>query len=224
MQCDLIARGCGNCKRAGAACSGYRKHIDLMFCDQTTDTAKKVANRGTPNGVRRRSKGSDSDDKKEEKKLTGQILGQVLSCVSVDEFALLYCRSHHLVRLPESNECLKVVDEKLLCCLKALGAASYSTTIQSPQLAAQGRKYYVSAIQLLNRDLAVPAEAIKDSALLTVITLSYYESVSGSSWRSLTAWSQHIQGIAALIELRGPEQLKTPEGKILLDTLPMPMV
>ena len=78
-----------------------------------------------------------------------------------------------------------------------------------------GRKYYVSAIQLLNRDLAVPAEAIKDSALFTVITLSYYESVSGSSWRSLTAWSQHIQGIAALLELRGPEQLKTPEGRLL---------
>jgi hypothetical protein len=112
-----------------------------MFCDQTTDTAKKVANRGTTNGVRRPSKDSDS----EEKKHTVLVLGQVLSSVSVGEFALLYCRSHHLVRLPEANECLKVVYERLLCCLKALGSASYSTTIQSPQLAAQGRKYYVSA-------------------------------------------------------------------------------
>ena len=141
MQCDLKAGGCGNCKHAGTACSGYRKHIDLMFCDQTIDTAKKVANRGSSNGVRRASSASSASKGSHsvEKKPVIPLTGQVLSCISVEEFALLYCRSHHLVRLPDANQCLKVVDEKLLYCLKALGAASYSTAIQSLQLAAQGK-------------------------------------------------------------------------------------
>ena len=51
--------------------------------------------------------------------------------------------------------------------------------------------------------------------MLTVIALSYYESASGNTWRSLTAWSSHIQGVAALIELRGLAQLKTSEGRLL---------
>ena len=154
MQCDLIAVGCGNCKRAGATCSGYRNQIDLLFCDQTSDTARKVANRGTANSGRRRSKSSSSSDET----ISATSIGGDLAGISVDDFALRYCRSHHLVRLPDSNICLKLVDEKLLNCLKALGVASYSTTVDDSRLAAQGRKYYVSAIQLLNRDLAVPEE------------------------------------------------------------------
>jgi hypothetical protein len=182
-----------------------------MFCDQTSDTARKVANRSTQNGARRTSQSSGT---KEEQRITPTI-SQELPSISIDEFALLYCRYHHVVRLPESNKCLNLVDAKLLHCLRALGAASYSTTIQCPRIAFQGRQYYISAIQLLNKDLASPTEAVKDNALLTVISLSYYESVSGSSWRSLTAWSQHIQGIAALIELRGPGQLQTAAGRLL---------
>ena len=150
-----------------------------------------------------------------DKQLIAPTIHQNLASISIDEFALLYCRAHHVVRLPESNKCLNLVDDKLLHCLRALGAASYSTTTHCPRIAFQGRQYYISAIQLLNKDLASPTEAIKDNALLTVISLSYYESVSGSSWRSLTAWSKHIQGIAALIELRGPGQLQTPEGRLL---------
>jgi hypothetical protein len=154
MQCDLVEVGCGNCKRAGVSCAGYRKQIDVMFCHQTEDTARKIANRGTANSARRRSRSSESSDE------SGSVtsIGGQLSGVSIDEFALRYCRNHHLVRLPGSNICLKLVDEKLLSCLKALGVASYSTTIEDDRLAAQARKFYVSAIQLLNRDLAVPAE------------------------------------------------------------------
>ena len=182
-----------------------------MFCDQTSDTARRVTNRSTQKGAPRTSQSSGINDEQ----LFVPTVAKELPSISIDEFALLYGRAHHVVRLPESNKCLSLLDEKLLHCLRALGATSYSITIQCPHIAFQGQQYYISAIQLLNKDLASPTEAIKDDVLLTVISLSYYESVSGSSWRSLTAWSQHIQGIAALIELRGPGQLQTSEGRLL---------
>lgn len=100
-------------------------------------------------------------------------------------------------------------------CMKALGMASYSTSANSPMLAAQARQYYVAAIQATNAAITAKSSASQDATLLAVIALSYFESISGNDARSIEAWSQHIQGTSALIQLRGIAQLETGEGRLL---------
>ena len=183
-----------------------------MFFDETSHLLERHDTRHDRHGSGSTSKHAVSNRKHD----STYAFHTDLAHVSIDDFALAYCYDHHFVHMPNSSFRLNLSDDKLLACMRALGAASFSTTIHSSELAARARQYYVSSIQLLNAALASPAESIQDSTLLTVIALSYYESISGNDSRSLEAQSRHVEGMAALVELRGLEQLQTPEGRLLL--------
>ena len=136
---------------------------------------------------------------------------------SADDFALSYCIAHHIVWLESRSDTkLQVKDDKLLNCMRALGMASYATTVQSLELTSKAYKFYVTAIQGTKAALASPETVAQDTTLLAVIALSYFESISGSDARSMQAWSQHIKGTTALIQLRGAAQLQTAQGRLLL--------
>lgn len=95
------------------------------------------------------------------------------------------------------------------------GMASYSAAQRSAQAAARARNYYVQAIQQVNIALSDAATAIKDTTLLLVISLSYFESILGADQRSLDAWHEHVRGTGSLIKLRGIHQMSSPDGRIL---------
>jgi Fungal specific transcription factor domain len=103
-------------------------------------------------------------------------------------------------------------DEHLLASMSAVGLASFSHSIHAPQLMLRARKEYVTALQLTNTALRSPTEAKKDSTLFSVMILSIFETVTGNTERSLTAWAEHVNGAAALVKLRGKDQFKTPAG------------
>ena len=104
-------------------------------------------------------------------------------------------------------------DEHLLACISAVGLASLSHQIKSPALMVKARKDYVNALQLTNTALRSPEDAKKDSTLFSVLILSVFEMVTGSNERSLGAWTEHVNGSAALVKLRGPDQFKTSAGQ-----------
>lgn len=99
--------------------------------------------------------------------------------------------------------------------MRALGMASFSTIASSPELTRQARKYYVAAIGQTHVALASASDAPRDSTLLAVVILAHFEAITGEDQRSIKAWSEHIRGTAALIQLRGPDQMRTPAGKLL---------
>jgi hypothetical protein len=104
------------------------------------------------------------------------------------------------------------MDEHLFASIRAVGIAGFSTVANSPLLMKDARKDYSTALNLVNTALRSPTDVQKDSTLLAVMVLSFFESVTGFNQRSLQAWAQHIHGAAALVKLRGYEQLRSPEG------------
>jgi hypothetical protein len=104
-------------------------------------------------------------------------------------------------------------DEHLLASLTAAGLASLSNSVNSPQLMIQARRRYVSALRLTNAALRSPTEAKKDSTLFAVMILGIFETVAGSNEQSLLAWTEHMNGAAALLKLRGVSQLSTEAGQ-----------
>jgi hypothetical protein len=104
-------------------------------------------------------------------------------------------------------------DDHLLASMSAVGLASFSNSVHAPELMVRARKDYVHALQLTNTALRSPKEAKKDSTLFAVMILGIYETITGSNERSLAAWTEHINGAATLVKLRGRDQFKTAAGK-----------
>jgi len=104
------------------------------------------------------------------------------------------------------------MDEHLFASVRATGLAGFSNVANSPELMKKSRRDYSTAIQLVNAALRSPADVSKDSTLLAVMILSIFEAISGFNQRSLKAWAEHIHGAAALVNVRGCEQLRSREG------------
>ncbi|TVY39221.1 hypothetical protein LSUB1_G004028 [Lachnellula subtilissima] len=104
-------------------------------------------------------------------------------------------------------------DEHLLASMSAVGLASLSNTLHTPELLIRSRKDYVRALRLTNEALRSPTDVTKDSTLFSVMILSIYETVTGTNERSLSAWTEHVNGATALVKLRGLEQFETEAGQ-----------
>jgi hypothetical protein len=105
------------------------------------------------------------------------------------------------------------MDENLFTSMKAVGLAGYSLVAHAPKLMKDARQQYTKALWLTNKALTSLIDAKKDSTLLAVMILGIFETITGCNQRSLKAWTEHINGSAALVGLRGMEQLKTPAGR-----------
>ena len=193
-----------------------------MFCNETDRTLRKA---GATASAPLRGFESTSNGGTGRKQLPAQFTftgpthfeptPQYGLDTSHDDLALGHFHAHHILRPASASGYGRITDEGLLMSMKALGMASYSTSARSAQLMTAARVFYLNAIQQTNAALACADRATRDSTLLSVIILSYFESTTGTDKRSLIAWSDHIKGTAALIEMRGPEQIQSNEGRLL---------
>ncbi|KAI9816487.1 MAG: hypothetical protein M1827_001619 [Pycnora praestabilis] len=65
--------------------------------------------------------------------------------------------------------------------------------------------HYVKALSLLNRALQDRSTAVTDETLMSVMLMSFYESIVNGSF---PAAGSHVEGATALIKLRGKEQFR----------------
>jgi hypothetical protein len=107
-------------------------------------------------------------------------------------------------------------DANLIASIKAAGLAGFANIENSAAVMKEARKRYLEALKLTNLALQSSTEAKKDSTLLSIMILSMYETISGTNQTSLKHWAEHIRGAAALVKLRGLEQLLTPKGRRLV--------
>jgi hypothetical protein len=110
----------------------------------------------------------------------------------------------------------EVLDEGLLCSIKAVGLAGYSHSAHAPSLMKNARYQYMKALQSTNRALRDPESAKKDNTLISIMILTIFETITGCKQSSLKDWAQHVMGAAAVIKLRGPEQIKTQAGRKMM--------
>ncbi|KAM3507213.1 hypothetical protein MY11210_007249 [Beauveria gryllotalpidicola] len=94
----------------------------------------------------------------------------------------------------------------------AIGLAGLSKVTRSTQMMDMARRNYGAALSLTTAALSDPAEAVKDTTMLSVLLLSSFEVVSGSTPQTMEAWQKHVDGAAALATLRGTDQFKTSAG------------
>ncbi|KAK1832300.1 sterol uptake control protein 2 [Podospora conica] len=77
------------------------------------------------------------------------------------------------------------------------------------------QKSYGTALRLMNRALASPAESMHDSTMLTILILGVFEMMNEDAppTTTITAFQEHVNGAAALAVMRGPSQFHTPAGR-----------
>lgn len=77
------------------------------------------------------------------------------------------------------------------------------------------RKRYVDAIHRTNLTLRKPQLVKDDSTLISILLLSTFERLTWDSSMTRENWSQHVQGLALILQLRGRDQLNTKLGAAL---------
>ncbi|KAI0573489.1 transcription factor Cys6 [Pyrenophora tritici-repentis] len=94
--------------------------------------------------------------------------------------------------------------------MTALGIAGVANLHMDPGLKREATRWYLNAIKMINKALSCPSDAKSDSTLTSVNLLGVFEATFNDS--TLEGWSNHVDGAASLIRLRGMEQFKTPAG------------
>ena len=105
------------------------------------------------------------------------------------------------------------IDKVLQTSIKAVGLAGYASFVSAPELMKQAQQHYVAAIKLTSAALGSPVEVKKDRTLLSVMILGLFEVITGRNTDSISAWRNHSLGCAALLRIRGKEQLATLSGR-----------
>ncbi|TVY62863.1 hypothetical protein LSUE1_G007687 [Lachnellula suecica] len=104
-------------------------------------------------------------------------------------------------------------DGSLTCSIAATGLAGLANISKSNELMSHARTQYASALRHINLALGSPSDAVKDSTLISIVILAIFESVTGAVELSMKEWTEHINGAAELVRLRGRSQFQTPVGR-----------
>jgi hypothetical protein len=104
------------------------------------------------------------------------------------------------------------MNEAISASLRATGLAALSNVVKSSQLMGQARRQYISAIRSINSALKTQEDAAQDSILLSIMAISMFENITGSSQLSVKAWTEHVNGASTILKLRGRSQLRSKAG------------
>ncbi|KAK2062514.1 hypothetical protein LY76DRAFT_290951 [Colletotrichum caudatum] len=100
----------------------------------------------------------------------------------------------------------------VMASMTAVGLAGLSHLTMCPKFMDWSRRSYGTALQLTNDALRNPAEALKDTTMLSILILGTYETLSGRGNHTVRAWQNHINGASALAKMRGFKQFTTRAG------------
>ncbi|KAK8054274.1 hypothetical protein PG996_013575 [Apiospora saccharicola] len=203
-KCDMGLPGCSQCRRACIDCPGYQDCFSLRFRNQTELTASRPRNKPT---------------KKKEKNAATPL--ELKRTRNTHAFTSLPIRPEDLGHAyfinsyaPAGSFSYLEKSESIgfdLCSLDtALSAPALlllSHHYRSPELDLLARAHYAKALKRTNRDLSNPEVATKDSTMLQVMLLSFFEALAFEGRDVPWDWTTHLAGIVQLIHLRGECQL-----------------
>jgi hypothetical protein len=100
----------------------------------------------------------------------------------------------------------------LVLAVEAVGLACLANTTNHVDMMSQARSGFATTLNILNQCIADPQEPVKDSTILSVVLFGLFEPITCRNRSSLSAWTKHNRGAAALVEHRGASQFQTPLG------------
>lgn len=96
--------------------------------------------------------------------------------------------------------------------MAAVGLAGLSKVTRCSETMMRARQSYGAALKLTNAALRDPAQAVRDSTMLSVLILGTYEFITGRTPQTMRAWKDHVNGAAALTRMRGIAPFRTKAG------------
>lgn len=107
-------------------------------------------------------------------------------------------------------------DGTLPLALQAAALVSMSQkSHQLKPLLESARTRYAKALSRINAALNHPQDAIRDSTMTAVLLVGLFEALVFKGRTLPARWTAHVQGSAALLKLRGDDQLHSPLGRRL---------
>ncbi|PYH96951.1 hypothetical protein BO71DRAFT_439211 [Aspergillus ellipticus CBS 707.79] len=214
--CDQQLPQCGQCTRMREQCCGYRDEWELVFRDQTKHTIKR------------------SKEKSAKKAAAGMIGAHRPAPPagmppSLDEIGVNYFLHNFVIsNQSPSRGFLNYVPAvfsadaehpTLVASMAAVGLVALANSSRQPDLIAHARVKYSEAIRNVNSALASPVDCVKDSTLMSIISLGVFEHVS-----NFRSWVRHVQGAAALVVVRGRKQFSSPAAIFMFNQVRADMV
>lgn len=190
-------------------CTGYRDKWELVFRDQTNHTikrskkksAKKAASTEVTEVTYSHPPARGLDPSLDEMGVNYFLQDFVSGGRSPSRGYLNYIPTAYSADLEHPT---------LVTSMAAVGLVALAT--QQPELVSHARNKYSEAIRHVNFALASPVEAVKDSTLMSVISLGVFEHVS-----NFESWVRHVKGAAALVIARGKSQFSSPAAILMFN-------
>ncbi|KAH7304569.1 hypothetical protein B0I35DRAFT_516764 [Stachybotrys elegans] len=220
VKCDERAGGCYNCERYGAACPGYQDRFDVMLRlrlpQPQTSLGLRTHDGWTPQEVLRGQQFLDNACATPNSTWCTLTIDRPLGLDFDDIGLAMYYSSHCIDGSPMwSQEHMQARGNGcLLAAVKVLGKITYLRKCSLLDGPTTVWRDYIGAVQLLNSALASPWESRTDSTLLATMIMSAIESMAAPS-RSTDYWEVHTNGAAALLQLRGANQVTSRLGSTL---------
>ncbi|RHZ59021.1 Zn(II)2Cys6 transcription factor [Aspergillus thermomutatus] len=105
-----------------------------------------------------------------------------------------------------------VSQEAMKASVGAVGTAMLGRVRQDMSMIIAAEADYGYALQMLAFAVSNPAEVKANPTLGAVLMLAIFEVVTSRTTQNIEKWTNHIRGAAAILELRGPEQVQNEEG------------
>ncbi|KNG46724.1 c6 finger domain-containing protein [Stemphylium lycopersici] len=222
IKCDERPGGCVKCTERRLHCPGYDRNIDAFFHDETAHILAK-AKKSKAKAIA----AHDTQDAREPRDLREaylQVIAQqspapVITASLIDQglsfFMSYYCTGIDQPPL-QSEEYQKHLSTHgfhplVATSMTALGIAGVANLYMDSRLKREATRWYLNAIKMANTAISSPKDVTADSTLTSVHLLGMFEATFNDS--SLAGWSNHVDGAASLVKMRGMEQFSTPAGQ-----------
>ncbi|RAH51462.1 Zn(II)2Cys6 transcription factor [Aspergillus brunneoviolaceus CBS 621.78] len=231
VKCDETRPVCLRCTKARRTCAGYRDQLSLWFQDESDATVQKVK-------ALDKSGSNDSAPPTTAAVAIRQAAAQVYRLqhltfsIPVFDFALdhifqatcLFLKSYSWLNVSclveqSQTHALSIGEKAMMTGIASVGLANLANLHNSRPFRISSRSEYTTALQLTNAALCDPVAVKEDTTLTAVACLSLYEIICCDKESSLLSWYEHARGIAALLELRGEEQLHRETGLQMFQVL-----
>ncbi|KAL3459703.1 hypothetical protein BJX64DRAFT_200202 [Aspergillus heterothallicus] len=222
-RCDKQRPHCGQCIRTRETCQGYRDEWELVFRDQTSHTIKRSKAKTRSTESLALSAQARSARQRQSPRAPGdsppQGLPPNLDDVGVSYFLHNFIRGGHSAAHGYLNYIPIVYSgdgehPTLVASMAAVGLVALANATRQPELVRHARTRYSEAIQRVNTALSSPVESLKDSILMSIISLGVFEHVS-----NMQSWARHVQGAAALLVARGKSQFSSTAAILMFSQI-----
>jgi hypothetical protein len=96
--------------------------------------------------------------------------------------------------------------------IAAIGMSGLANFWNAPNLMSHAAVKYNCAMRTISSQLKDPQEYKSDQTFVSILMMGLYETNTCRNPQSMNAWTKHLTGATALLQLRGKELLKTPLG------------